>query len=201
MLFWTSNATTHKLGSSSQETLSKQENPCNKARCEGCIPKMPPQCGDSNSDMHPAPIQGLALMMLWLTFGGAPCPSEWGSIVESIWDLANAILLSDDRDPLSLQSLAQHLLLDKIVLADDAPFRIGRDLIVDIPVNPIGIEDLYIDAFVGLTVDINNNAVRLERAPLLAVGYTAQEVSEVEPLPCDDMEAWPKLIAETGLTE
>ncbi len=42
------------------------------------------------------PSKGLALMMLWLTFGGAPCPLEWGSITESICDLANAILLSDD---------------------------------------------------------------------------------------------------------
>ena len=49
------------------------------------------------------PSEGLALMMLRLTFGGAPCPSEWGSIAESICDLANAILLSNDWDHLSLQ--------------------------------------------------------------------------------------------------
>jgi hypothetical protein len=54
---------------------------------------------------------------------------------------------------------------------------------------------------VGLTVDINDNAVRLERALLLAVGYAAWEVSEVKPLPRNDMEAWPKLITETGLTK
>ena len=42
------------------------------------------------------PSEGLALLMLRLTFGGAPCPSEWGSIAESICDLANAILLGDD---------------------------------------------------------------------------------------------------------
>ncbi len=101
----------------------------------------------------------------------------------------------------TLQSPAQHLVPDKIVLANDAPFGIGRDLIDDIPVDPRGKVDLYINDFVGLTVDINNNAVRLEQAPLLAVGSTALEVSEVEPLPRNDMEAWPKLIAETGLTK
>jgi hypothetical protein len=159
---------------------------------------MPPQHGDSNSDMHPAPIEGFALMMLWLTFGGAPCPSEWESIAESICNLANAILLSNDWDPLSLQSPAQHLVPDK---ANDAPFGIGRDLIANIPVNPRGTMDLNIDDFVGLTVDINNNAVRLEQALLLAVGSAAQEVSEVKPHPRNDMEAWPKLIAETGLTK
>ncbi len=101
-------------------------------------------------------------MMLGLTFGGAPYPSEWGSIAESICDLANSILLSNDWDPLSLQSPAQHLIPDKIILANDAPLEIGRDLIVNIPVDPRGTVDLYIDDFVGLTVDINNNAVCLE---------------------------------------
>jgi hypothetical protein len=138
-------------------------------------------------------------MMLWLTFGGAPCPLEWGSITESICYLANAILLSNNWDPLSLQSPAQ--VPNKIVLADDTPFGIGRDLIVDIPVNPRGTVDLYINGFVGLTVDINDNTVRLKQALLLAVGSAAQEVLEVEPLTRDDMEARPKLIAETGLTE
>jgi hypothetical protein len=139
--------------------------------------------------------------MLRLTFGGAPCPSEWGSIAKSICDLANAILLNDEWDPLSLQSLAQHLVPNKITLEDDIPFGIRRDLIVDIPVDPRGTVDLYIDDFCGLTVDINDNATRLERAPLLALGSAAREVAEIEPFPCDDIEARPKLIAEAGLTE
>ena len=119
------------------------------------------------------PSEGLALMMLQLTFGGAPCPLEWGSIAESICDLTNAILLNDDWNPLSLQSPAQHLVPNKIILDDDIPFGIGRDLIVNIPVDPRGTVDLYIDDFRGLTVDINNNELRLERAPLLALGSTA----------------------------
>jgi hypothetical protein len=52
-----------------------------------------------------------------------------------------------------------------------------------------------------LTVDIDNCAVHLEKVPLLAVGSAAQEVSEIKPLPGNNMEAWPKLIAETGLTK
>jgi len=139
--------------------------------------------------------------MLRLTFGGAPCPSEWGSIAESICNLANAILLNDEWDPLSLQSPAQHLVPNKIILEDDIPFGIGQDLIVNIPVNSRGTVDLYIDDFCGLTVDIDDNAVHLKRAPLLALVSAAQEVAEIEPLPRDDIEARPKLIAEAGLTE
>jgi hypothetical protein len=74
-------------------------------------------------------------------------------------------------------------------LDNDIPFGIGRDLIVDIPVDPRGTVDLYINDLCGLTVDIDNNATRLERAPLLALGSAAQEVAEIEPLPRDDIEA------------
>ena len=45
---------------------------------------------------------GILLMMLRLSFGGKPCPFEWGVISETICDLANAILLSGDWDPSEL---------------------------------------------------------------------------------------------------
>ena len=101
-------------------------------------------------------------MMLRLTFEGAPCPSEWGSIAESICNLANAILLSNDWDPLSLQLPHKYLVPDKIILDDNIPFGIGQHLIVEIPDDPRGTVDLYIDDFCGLTVDIDNNATHLE---------------------------------------
>ena len=84
---------------------------------------------------------------------------------------------------MSLQSPAQHLVPNKIILDDDIPFRIGRDLVVNIPVDPRGTIDLYIDDYCGLTVDIGDNAIRLERAPLLALVSAAREVATTEPLP------------------
>jgi hypothetical protein len=90
---------------------------------------------------------------------------------------------SDDWDPLSFQSPAQHLVPDKIILDNDISFGIGRDLIVDIPIESRGTVHLYINDFVDLTVDIDDNAVHLKRAPLLAVGPAGWKVSEVEPLP------------------
>ena len=86
-------------------------------------------------------------------------------------------------------------------MEDGIPFGIGRDLIVDIPVDSRGTVDLYINDFCGLTVDIDNNATCLERAPLLALASAAREVAEIEPLSRNDIEARPKLIAEAGLTE
>ena len=112
-----------------------------------------------------------------------PCPSEWGLIAESICYLANAILLNDKWNPVSLQLPAQHLVPNKIILDDNIPFGIGRDLVVDIPVDPRGTVDLYFDDFCGLIVDIDDDALRLERAPLLALGSIAHEVATIEPLP------------------
>jgi len=146
----------------------------------------------------------LALMMLRLTFGGALCPSEFGAISETICDLINAILQQDDWDPLTLfAETAQANVPPKETFEDNPPFGIGRDLIVDIPVDARGIVDLYIDNFIGLTVDLDNtdNATRLERAPLLGLTVVSTEVSPFEPLPRDDMDARNKLIAEMGLSE
>ncbi len=50
-------------------------------------------------------------------------------------------------------------------------------------------------------MDIDDNATRLERAPLLALGSAAREGAEIEPLPRDDIAALQKLITETGLSE
>jgi hypothetical protein len=75
--------------------------------------------------------------------------------------------------------MAQHFVPDKIVLDKNIPFGIVRDLIVDIPVNSRGKVELYNDDFIGLTMDIDDNSVYLERAPLLAVGSAAWEVSEI----------------------
>jgi hypothetical protein len=79
---------------------------------------------------------GILLMMLRLSFGGKPCPFEWGVISETICDLANAILLSDDWDPSELFAPHQHLVPENEFLEPDIPFAAGSELIVEIPVDP-----------------------------------------------------------------
>jgi hypothetical protein len=44
------------------------------------------------------PEQDHALMYLRLTFGGKPCPSEWGALSEFIFDLTNALLSNREWD-------------------------------------------------------------------------------------------------------
>ncbi|KAL7530514.1 LOW QUALITY PROTEIN: hypothetical protein ACHAXR_005024 [Thalassiosira sp. AJA248-18] len=83
------------------------------------------------------------------------------------------------------------------------PFAEAKDLIVDVPVDPRGTTDVYIDDTIGLTVDIpgTDNAKRLERAILLAIHVAAREKHPDEPIPREEMAALAKLIAEAGLEE
>ena len=48
---------------------------------------------------------------------------------------------------------------------------------VDVPVNPRGIADVYIDDTVALTVDLegSDNVARLEQSTLLAIHCAARE--------------------------
>ncbi len=82
-------------------------------------------------------------------------------------------------------------------------FGIGRDLIVNIPINWRGTVDIYINHFMCLTVDIkgSDNATRLERGPLLGLSAIAWEVPDDKPISCGNMDAISKLVAEMGLTK
>ena len=61
---------------------------------------------------------------------------------------------------------------------------------------------MYIDDFIGLTINLNNtnNATQIKQAPLLGLTAVSREVSPIEPLPRNDMDARAKLKAETGMT-
>jgi len=144
------------------------------------------------------PAEDIAIIALRLTFGGTPCPFEWGAISETICDLALAILQHEDWDPLILHAPDQDLVPPTARLDDSAPFGAGRDLIVDVPVDPRGTADIYIDDIIGLSVDVegSNNDLRLARAILLAIHVAARPKTQAEPIPRETMAALAKLIAE-----
>ena len=149
------------------------------------------------------PDENIAIIALRLTFGGAPGPYEWGVLSETICDLAMKILQDDDWDPSTLHAPNPELVPPAKLLDDNIPFAVGSDLIVDVPVNPRGVTDVYIDDTMGLTVDIegSNNIMRLERAILLAIYTAARPKHSSEPIQREEMAALEKLIAEAGLEE
>jgi hypothetical protein len=128
---------------------------------------------------------GILLMMLWLSFGGKTCPFEWGVISETVCDLENAILHSNNWDPKELFAPNQHLVPERELLNDNAPFAEGAELIVDIPVDPRRIHNVYIDNIIGLTVNIpgSDYVARGQAATLLAIDTTARPNHPKEPIP------------------
>ena len=76
----------------------------------------------------------------------------------------------------------QNLVPPPKVTDDDIPFGIGKELIVDIDVNPRGIHDIYIDVMIAIMVDIpgTNNLARCAAAGLLAIHATAQPMHQKE---------------------
>eukprot|EP00984_Skeletonema_dohrnii_P011474 scaffold4586_cov70-Skeletonema_dohrnii-CCMP3373.AAC.2 len=93
------------------------------------------------------PEEEIALIPLRMTFGGAPNPSEWGVISETSCDLANELLSNDGWNPLQLHSPNQHLVPPRQALSDDIPFAAeGRELIVDVPIDPGRYRSKYISS-------------------------------------------------------
>ena len=142
-------------------------------------------------------------MMLRLSFGGKPCPFEWDVISESICNLANAILHDNSWGPYDLTAPNQHLVPERTVLDDSIPFGQGLELIVDIPINPRGMHDIYIDDIINLNIDIpsTNHIACAKGAVLLAMDATAHPNHPEEPTSRESIDARDKLRAEAGHTE
>ncbi len=107
----------------------------------------------------------------------------------------------NDWDPSLLQAQHQHLVPTPKCLDELTPWGVRLDLIVDVPINPRGVTDIYIDDLITLTVDIprTDNLARGMAAALLAIDSSAPRNHTHEPIPRESMDARDKLITEAGL--
>jgi hypothetical protein len=142
-------------------------------------------------------------MMLQLSFGGKPYPYKWGIILETVCELANTILHNDSWNPNNLSAPNQHLVPEQTLLNNDIPFGQRAELIVDIPINPRGMHDIYIDNIINLTVNIprTDHVAQGQTTALLAIDATTWLYQLEEPIPCKSMDARDKQMAEAGLTK
>ena len=62
-------------------------------------------------------------------------------------------------------------------------------MIIDVPVDPQGISDVYIDDIISLCVDIEgtDHVERLKQCSLLAINIASRNVHEKEPIPRAEM--------------
>ncbi len=111
----------------------------------------------------------LALISLFLTFGGSPCPNEWCIVSEICTDLANDIIHCKDWNPVHLYSPHAQKLPPPLYLSDSIPFTQVAELDVDVPMNDIGHVDDFIDDGIVIVPDINNNKNRGLQALLLVI--------------------------------
>ncbi len=88
-------------------------------------------------------------------------------------------------------------------MGDNIAFACGRKLIVNIPINPRGYADVYINDTTGLTINLpgTRNADRLEAAIPLSIEIAARLDDANEPIPRKKMVAEDKLTEEGGLAE
>ncbi len=145
----------------------------------------------------------IALMTLCLTFGGAPCPFEWGVISELICDLAMAILLNKNWKPDELHAPNQDKFPEPQFFPNDTRFGKGRELIVNVDVNKFGIHDIFIDDLISLGINLpdSDHCKRSECAPLLAMDICAHWPDPNEPIPRYKMAARKKLDAKGRLSK
>ena len=149
------------------------------------------------------PDEDLLLISLRLPFGGSACAPEWNAISEMVTDLANAILHEPDWNPLELHSPEVELITKAKELPDDIPFGVGRNLVVDVPVNDKGLEDVYIDDIISVGLDLpgSDNMLRIERAALLAIHVIGRELHPEEPILRTALVALAKFLAEARSEE
>jgi hypothetical protein len=122
---------------------------------------------------------------------------------EIMCNLTTAILHSDKWDPMMLFGRNQHLVPPPRRLDDQIPFGKGRELIVDINVDSQGMNDIYIDDLVSLTVEVegSDNLIRCGRAPLLMFDTCSQPLDNNASIPRETMEARNKLESKALLEE
>jgi hypothetical protein len=118
-----------------------------------------------------------------------------------ICNFATAILLNDNWNPDKIQAPHQNEFPPPRFLPDDVPFREGKELIIDLPMNDKVIQEIFIDDLISLGIYLpnTNNCPRLEQAPHLAMDVCAHRKGPDEPIPIQDMAAHQKLTAKAPL--
>ncbi len=164
----------HQLDRRRQKKISQQGNHCKQDQFQVSFRRCNLSAATAIQRCTQLPTVDLILLYLCLTFGRSPCPNEWGVFSEPICNLATTILHNDSWDPTKLHSSTQSLVLPPTVMDDNVPFDIGKEMIVNIEMNPRGIHDIYIDDMIPLTVDIpgTDNLARCVAAGLLAIHAT-----------------------------
>jgi hypothetical protein len=84
-------------------------------------------------------------MAIRMTFGGAPRPSLWGYISETMIDISNTLIQNKFWDHTTIYDRISTMLPDHDPLLDTIPFGEAKEMSVSLPLNDIGFSDIYMD--------------------------------------------------------
>lgn len=140
--------------------------------------------------------EGLLFMALRMTFGGAPCPSLWGYISDTLADVCNSLIQNSYWNREKLFDPLSKLLAPPQSLHESLPFQKALPMSVKVPVNDLGKVDIYIDDTIGIIPDFNDNASRVSRAISLAIHALAHPLDPSEKIPRKDIISLNKFATE-----
>jgi hypothetical protein len=144
---------------------------------------------------------GLLFMALRMTFGGAPCPSLWGYISDTLADTCNSLIHNEHWNHNVLFDPISNSLAPPESLPDSIPFETALPTSVEVPVNDLGKVDIYIDNTIGITPDFDENTTRVSQAIPLTIHSLARPLDQSDKLPRKDIISLKKYNAEGQMGE
>jgi hypothetical protein len=123
-----------------------------------------------------------ALLSLWLTFGGSPCPHEFCIYSELSADLANDLLHCPAWNPKKLCSPHSSTLLEPVLLPSLIPFSPARNLDAVMEPDDWGKVEIFIDDGIVITPDLHSNRDRAVPSLLLAIHTLCHPTDPSEPI-------------------
>ena len=136
------------------------------------------------------------ILSLRMPFGGAPYPTEFALDVDLLADTINDLLEDDTWNEKEIFSDMAYKIPDSIPLSDDILFALARGMALDIPEDSCGKTDVYVDDFITVGSNIDNNLDRLNKAPITVIyavvdtnSYMSISIPRIDTVAIDKMKA------------
>ena len=136
-----------------------------------------------------------------LPFGGSSCPPDFCLLSDIMCDTMNDVLLCEEWDETKVSSKFSDFIPEDEEIDDNIPFGKAENMAIKIEPNDKGSFDVYIDDFIGVTVDIGNNKTRLKAVPGLVIDAVSHRATEKLNIKRENLIAKDKCEAEGALTE
>jgi hypothetical protein len=131
-----------------------------------------------------------------MPFGGAPCPSLWGYISDTLADVCNPLIHNARWKHDELFYPLSTLLAPPKSLPKSTPFQPALPISVKVPVNDLGKVDIYINDTIGITPDFNNNTSTVSKTIPLTFHSLARPLDPSNKLPRRDIITLKKFTVE-----